>query len=78
MDKKTAYLNAGNQDEIFMQHPEGFEKFNKQGNPLICNLRKSLYGSKQSCRSSYLKIKSFLSQLGLTAAIQDVKMSVSF
>ena len=71
MDIKTAYLNADIEDEIFMQQPEGFEKFDKQGNPLICKLRKSLYGLKQSGRNWYLTIKTFLNQLGFTPAIQN-------
>ena len=68
---KTAYLNADIEKEIFMQQPEGFKKFDKQGNPLICKLRKSLYGLKRSGRNWYLKIKTSLNQLGLTPAIQD-------
>ena len=71
MDIKTAYLNADIEEEIFMQQPEGFEKFDKQGNPLICKLRKSLYGLKQSGRNWYLTIETFLNQLGFTPAIQD-------
>ena len=71
MDIKTAYLNADIEEEIFMQQPEGFKKFDKQGNPLICKLRKSLYGLKQSGRNWYLTIKTFLNQLGFTPAIQD-------
>ena len=71
VDIKTAYLNAEIEDEILMQQPEGFEKFDKQGNPLICKLRKSLYGLKQSGRNWYLTIKNFLNQLVFTAAIQD-------
>ena len=51
MDIKKAYLNADIEEELFMQQPEGFEKFDKQGNPLICKLRKSLYGLKQSGRN---------------------------
>ena len=46
MDIKTAYLNADIEEEIFMQQPEGFEKFDKQGNLLICILKKRLYGLK--------------------------------
>ena len=57
MDIKTAYLNADIEEEIFMQQPEGFRKFDKQGNPLICKLRKSLYGLKQCGRNWYLTIK---------------------
>ena len=71
MDIKTAYLNADIEEEIFMQQPEGFEKFDNQGNPLICKLKNSLYGLKQSGRNWYLKIKNFLSQLGFTPAVQD-------
>ena len=51
MDIKTAYLNADIDEEIFMQHSEGFEKIDKQGNPLVCKLRKSLHGLKQSGRT---------------------------
>ena len=71
MDIKTAYLNADIEEEIFMQQPEGFEKFDKRGNPLFCKLRKSLYGLKQSGRNCYLTIKNFRSQLVFTAAIRD-------
>ena len=39
MDIKTANLNADIKEEIFMQ--QAFEKFDKQGNPFICKLRKS-------------------------------------
>ena len=71
MDIKIAYLNADIEEEIFMQKPEGFEKFDKPGNPWICKLRKNLYGLKQRGRNWYLTIKNFLSQLGFTAAFQD-------
>ena len=48
MDIKTAYLNTDTDEETFMQQPEGFEKHNDQGNPLVRKLNKSLYGLKQS------------------------------
>ena len=54
-----------------MQQPEGFEKFDKPQNSLICKLRKSLYGLKHSGRNWHLTIKSFLGQLDFTSAIQD-------
>ena len=71
MDIKTAYLIADIEEEIFMQQPEGSEKFDKQGHPLICKLRKNLDGLKQSGRNWYLTIKTFLNQLGFAPAIQD-------
>ena len=54
-----------------MQQPKGLEKFDRQRNPIIRKLRKSLYGLKQSGRNWYLTIKNFLSQLRFTAAIPD-------
>ena len=71
MDIKSAYFNNDIEEEIFMQQPKGFKNFDKQGNPLIYKLRKSIYGLKQSGRNWYLTIKNFLNQLGFTAAIQD-------
>ena len=71
MDIKTAYLNADIDEEIFMQEPEGFEKYNEQGNPLVCKLNKSSYGLKQCGRNWYLTIKSFLGGLGFVSSIQD-------
>ena len=34
-----------------MQQPEDFKKYNEQGNPLVCELKKSLYGLKQSSKN---------------------------
>ena len=48
MDMKTAYLKADTEEEVFMQQPEGFKKFDKQRNPLIWKLKKNLYGLKRS------------------------------
>ena len=43
MDIKTAHLKADSDEEIVMQQPEGFEKYNEQGNRLVCKLSKNLY-----------------------------------
>jgi hypothetical protein len=51
MDVKTAYLNAPIDCEIYMQQPEGFKKLGKNGQKLVCKLKKSLYGLKQSGRN---------------------------
>ena len=60
MDIKTAYFNADFDEEIFMQQPKGFANYNDQGNPLVCKLKKILYGLKQPGRNWYLTIKGFL------------------
>ena len=46
MDVKTAFLNAPIDCEIYVQQPKGFEK----PGGLVCRLKKSLYGLKQSGR----------------------------
>ena len=44
MDIKTAYLNGDIDEEIFMHQPEGFENYNEQKNPLVCEPPKILFG----------------------------------
>ena len=46
MDAVTAFLAEGIEEEIYMEHPEGFE----EGEDLVCLLRRGLYGLKQSAR----------------------------
>lgn len=54
MDVKTAYLNADIDCEIYLEQPEGFVKTNDEnGTKLVCKLKKSLYGLKQSGRNWY-------------------------
>jgi hypothetical protein len=49
MDVKTAYLNAPIDCEIFIDQPESFEKQGDHSGSLVCKLKKSRYGLKQSC-----------------------------
>lgn len=53
MDVKTAYLNADIDCDIYLEQPEGFVKTNEGGDKLVCKLKKSLYGLKQSGRNWY-------------------------
>jgi hypothetical protein len=48
MDVKTAFLNGGLQETIYMKQPEGFVK--KGQEHLVCKLQRSLYGLKQAPR----------------------------
>ena len=48
MDVETAFLNGLLSDEIYMQQPEGFIKPGQEH--LVCKLKHSLYGLKQSPR----------------------------
>ena len=63
---KTAYLNAKIVENNFRKQPEGLEKIDEEGKPLVCLLRKSLYDLKQSGRNWHRTLKSYLEELALT------------
>lgn len=62
MDVVTAFLNGCLEEEIYMTQPEGFEKPGESH--LVCKLRKSLYGLKQSPRCWNGVLDSFLKSIG--------------
>ena len=51
MDVKTAFLNGELEEDIYMEQPEGFVEQGKEH--LVCKLKSSLYGLKQSPRAWY-------------------------
>ena len=57
MDVKSAFLYGDREEEIYMQQPQGFVKDGEEH--LVCRLRKSLYGLKQTPRAWYSKINEF-------------------
>ena len=48
MDVKTAFLHGDLEEQIYMEQPEGFTQPGKEH--LVCKLKRSLYGLKQSPR----------------------------
>eukprot|EP00253_Pinus_taeda_P035024 PITA_35024 len=56
MDVKNAFLHGDLSKEIYMEQPHGFI----QDSPLVCRLKKSLYGLKKGRRTWYAKMDSFL------------------
>ena len=59
---KTAFLHGNLEEEIFMEQPEGFKKPGTKN--LVCRLKKSLYGLKQSPRQWYKRFDSYMIQIG--------------
>ncbi len=57
MDVKTAFLNGELEEDIYMDQPQGFVHDGKEH--LVCKLKKSLYGLKQSPRAWYQRIDMF-------------------
>jgi hypothetical protein len=54
MDVKNDFLHGDLSEEIYMEQPSGFI----QNSSLVCKLKKSLYGLKQTPRASYEKMDS--------------------
>ena len=69
MDVKTTFLHGDLEEEIYMKQPEGFMvKGNKE---LVCKLKKSLYGLKQSPRMWYQKFDTYIQGFGFTRSKED-------
>eukprot|EP00794_Sanderia_malayensis_P020927 gene20927-22981_t len=60
MDAKGAYLNAPIDKNIYVQQPPGYEQTDENGYKLTGNLRKLLYGLKQSGRNWHNTLTDFL------------------
>eukprot|EP00253_Pinus_taeda_P023224 PITA_23224 len=69
MDVKTTFLHGDLEEEIYMKQPEGFAVKGKK--ELVCKLKKSLYGLKQSPRKWYQKFDTFIRGLGFTRSKAD-------
>jgi len=67
-DIKTAFLYGDLTEEIYMKQPEGFQNDDQE---IVCKLRKSLYGLKQSPRCWNQKFRKFLSLFNLKPLESD-------
>ena len=66
---KTTFLYGNLEEEIFMVQPKGFKKPGTKN--LVCRLKKSLYGLKQSLRQWYKRFDSYMIQIGYTRCEYD-------
>ena len=64
MDVKKTFFHGDLKEEIYMKQPEGFAVKGKK--ELVCKLKKSLYGLKQSPRMCYQKFDIFIRGLSFT------------
>ncbi len=63
MDVKTAYLHAPIECEIYIEQPEGYEVKSKENGKVVCKLKKSLYGLKQSGRNWNKMLHDYLCEM---------------
>ena len=69
MDVTTAFLNGNLKEDLFMAQPSGFEE--KGCETLVCRLKKSLYGLKQSPRCWYEELSKHLVSTGFKQSRAD-------
>eukprot|EP00795_Rhopilema_esculentum_P007998 gene7998-biopygen1703 len=69
MDVTTAFLNGDLTEEIYMEQPEGYVIRGKEN--LVCRLKKSLYGLKQSPRCWNRKFRNALESLNFRQGRAD-------
>jgi hypothetical protein len=74
MDVKTAFLNGDLEVVIYMDQPPGFVQEGQSH--LVCKLKKTLYGLKQSSRAWYEKIHLFFTKEGFIRSHADHSLYV--
>lgn len=62
MDVKCYFLNEELQEEVYIEHLEGFQLTNKPD--YVCRLKKALYGLKQAPIAWYSKLDNYLLKCG--------------
>ena len=69
LDITTAFLNGKLQEDIYMKQPEGFEIKGKEH--MVCKLKKSIYGLKQSPRCWNQALDKDLKKIGFKPSGND-------
>ena len=69
LDVKTTFLHGNLDEDIYMEQLESFVQHQK--GRLVCKIKKSLYGLKQSPRKWYKKFDSFMVIQGYTRSEYD-------
>ena len=75
MDVVTAFLNGTLEEEIYMEQPPGYIMKGKEN--LVCELKRSLYGLKQSSRCWNTVFKQYLESINFKQCTADPCIFVS-
>ena len=69
LDIKNVFLHGDLTEEVYMEQPSGFVAQGEFG--LVCKLRRSLYGLKQSPRARFIRFSSVVHDFGMIQSITD-------
>ena len=69
VDVTTAFLNGEPEEEVYMRQPKGFSTQGKEH--LVCKLKKSIYGLKQSPRCWNTVLGSHLEDMSFSQSVSD-------
>ena len=69
MDVKLTFLNRVIEEEVYIDHPEGFDVENRETR--VCRLHRALYGLKQAPQAWYSRIDSYLREMGFQRSEAD-------
>ncbi|CAL8141056.1 unnamed protein product [Prunus armeniaca] len=73
-DVKNAFLHGDLKEEIYMDLPPGIPVTSKEG--VVCKLRKSLYGLKQSLRAWFARFAASMKKFGYVQSNSDHTLSL--
>lgn len=74
IDIRQAYLQATLNEELYMEVPPGLENVDRDGNPLVVRLKRSLYGLKEAGREWHSLLATTLLEWGFFQSKIDVCM----
>jgi hypothetical protein len=71
MDVVSAFLNADVESEIYMEQPQGYVAYGDKGQPLVCHLKKALYGIREAPKAWNELFTSWLIDFGFVQSLVD-------